>query len=308
VSLFLWADNGDRRLWFSIAAALALLICTKETFVINVAAIAVGIAAAVNPIALIRKLRAEWEYVCGGLLLLFFLVITCFSGGLRWFDGVRELFLAVPQWIGRGTSSDPGHFKPFFFYLTQMIVPTEPYLREGVLLSVALILAALFLKRWRDIFSTPYRLHRFLLVWALTIWVAYSAVPYKTPWLVINITLPLILVATLAVITLGRCGGIWKKLHYLLIALLLAVGVNNSIYFNFKEIEIFGYRFAITGTKPYGSGNPFSYVHTSPGMLELLADIEYYRRAHPKARVLVGAEQYWPLPFYFRNYPNGVGV
>jgi hypothetical protein len=49
--------------------------------------------------------------------------------------------------------------------------------------------------------------------------------------------------------------------------------------------------------------NPFSYVHTSPDMLDLVDDIERVWAVKPGSKVLIVVAQYWPpLPYYLRAH------
>ena len=56
------------------------------------------------------------------------------------------------------------------------------------------------------------------------------------------------------------------------------------------------------GYVPYGEQNPFSYVHTADGMLEMVDVISSYKSRHPDAKILIAVSGYWPLPFYLRRY------
>ena len=78
----------------------------------------------------------------GALVLTSFLTVLSFSGGFRWPGGLREMLLAVPQWVSRN-ESDVGHHKPFWYY-GKMFYEQEPTILLVLVLIVACWLAFLF--------------------------------------------------------------------------------------------------------------------------------------------------------------------
>ena len=75
--------------------------------------------------------------------------------------------------------------------------------------------------------------------------------------------------------------------------LLLGISAQRMWYYNFKM--------------PFGPNNPFSYVHTSQGKMDLVAKIKRYWQKDPKAKVLIGVNAYWPLPYYLREKSKQLG-
>lgn len=280
LSIFWWCQSRKVIHIYMAALSLALLICTKETFVITL--FALGLATLTQ-----GRFRESWtelknqkNHLMYALLLIVLLVIGIYTGGFKWINGIRELFLAVPQWVGRN-KSDVGHFKPFIYY-AKVIWQTEPHLIMITLGSLVYSLVEIK----NIIKDDQYRFVRFLFVWAATAFLVYSFLNYKTVWLIINITLPLIL---LSAFWLSRLIMDGKPLGIVVSLATAGLTLLNVWTYNFE--------------KPYGPPNPFSYVHTSPGMLELVSDIDAYWQKNPAARVLVGVDGYWPLPFYLRSKP-----
>ena len=62
-----------------------------------------------------------------------------------------------------------------------------------------------------------------------------------------------------------------------------ASSVYYAAYHNFR---------LLSDSKPYGPDNPFSYVHTSPDMLDLVDDIERVWAVKPGSKVLIAVAQY----------------
>ena len=57
---------------------------------------------------------------------------------------------------------------------------------------------------------------------------------------------------------------------------------------------------------PFTNLNPYSYVHTSQGMIDMVKEIKNYeKRVNHPINILVGTKAYWPLPYYLREYKRG---
>lgn len=79
----------------------------------------------------------------------------------------------------------------------------------------------------------------------------------------------------------------------------LVFAVYYTAYHNFR---------LLSDSKPYGPDNPFSYVHTSPDMLDLVDDIERVWAVKPGSKVLIAVAQHWPpLPYYLRAHRELTG-
>ncbi len=300
VQLYLWcSDHAISRL-YHLAVAFALLLSTKETWILNLFCVGLGILLLGRWREQIKFILSQRRHLFFSFLLFIILLIGIFTGGFQWIDGIREMLLAIPQWVNR-SESDVGHHKPFVYYLYTVITQTEFHLPILCLVSV-LTYALLAAKRGRVFFrSAEGRFGIFLGVWAFASLLTYSFVPYKTPWLVINITFPMILLAAWGVDRAFeiRNGGI------LVAGLLTILGALSafflSLYFNFRTLYLLGFELPVYDPKPYGNGNPFSYVHTTDGMLKVVSQIKQYEKQYGQARILIGVAQYWPMPFYLRD-------
>jgi uncharacterized protein (TIGR03663 family) len=133
----------------------------------------------------------------------------------------------------------------------------------------------------------------FAAFWALGISAAYSLVPYKTPWLTLNLLLPLAIMA-------GYCLNEWYGFTSLrrtsaYIALLIALG--GSLY---QAIDLSFFRHD-------DNSIPYIYAHTSRQLLELVKEVEQVRRNNhlgPDMGIAVVSPEYWPLPWYWRDDPR----
>ncbi len=293
VSVFNWVRIGSRNLLIQSGLALALLIATKETFVITGAAVLLGLLFSFSPREIIRRFWNSKRDFGLAIVISTIVLFGIFSGGFRWVDGIREMFLAVPQWIGRG-SGDTGHFKPFLYY-TRLLLQTEPWLIFGFGLSVLVLILSIlpvnFIKPLIRNFKED-SWFRFLCGCSLGLWLVYGYVKYKTAWLIISQSAFFILLVARLFTILLESKRVVRLVGLCFSALVICGSIFSTYYFN--------YRF------PYGSEHPYCYVHTSEGMLRLVDDIKHYRDNIPTAKVLIGVNTYWPLPYYVRDFEKYV--
>ena len=298
ISTFRWAENRRPLQIYFAALSIAVMILTKETF--GVAVFCVLLAALT--LKSFRSARPAFMEQSGAAfgasLLCIFLIIFTFTAGFRWPDGIGEMFLALPQWFGRG-SSDVGHIKRVEYYAKDVIWLTEPQL---LLFPAAAMLLAIM--PFRGEHRTT-RFHLFFAVWMVSALAVYSLIPYKTVWLVINLTLPAILLGASVIADMLTRDSIPVRILGAAVLLVTVLSsAKQTLKYNFVELPLPGAHVAVNEAIPFGPGNPFSYVHTSPGTLELVKDVRSYWEKKPNASVLVGVDGYFPLPYYFRKEVN----
>ncbi len=309
VSVFCWL-RAHRAFWLYIAMiSVAGMVCTKETFFIAVFCAGCGVLC--SEYGLFREqwksIRLQRQHLYLAILAATILVCAIYTAGFYWMTGIRELVFAIPQWIGR-TSSKGDHSKPFPYYLTAVILPSEPYLAAAFGAGVLAIAGMSYTSRGRAYWlGDVSRIGRFLFAWFASSFFVYSGISYKTPWLALNVTLPGVLFIAWGlsrVLRIPSCGVLMSVSITLIIS---GTAFHNMARFNHRTNPVPGMETPIRESKPYGGGNPFSYVHTSPGMLALVSDIKAYWKKNPNARILVGSGGYWPLPFYLRERASNIG-
>ncbi len=112
--------------------------------------------------------------------------------------------------------------------------------------------------------------------------VIYSLIPYKTPWLVINLTIPMSFIAGIGALEL------WKRFDKRIIFVLFVFSLIYLGYF------VYFTNFA----KPWQEENKLAYVHTDEDVLNL---IEYINGIDGKILIIDKESAYWPIPFYLRD-------
>ncbi len=134
----------------------------------------------------------------------------------------------------------------------------------------------------------------FSAAWATGLFLAYSLIGYKTPWLMLNWLVPYALVVGYA---LGRAWEAPRRTVRLgagaVLALALALGAVQAVQLAFRDYD--------------DDANAYVYVQTNRQVKDLVAwvDAEDRRRgAGGELGVVIMSPDYWPLPWYLRDDPK----
>jgi hypothetical protein len=136
---------------------------------------------------------------------------------------------------------------------------------------------------------------KFLAVYACAITLAYSLIPYKTPWCVLGPLEAMVLLAGAGAVALLE----WlPRTPRLAVAILLAVCAANL-----------GFQ-AWRASFPWSSDprNPYAYAHTGRDVYAIRDRLAVLARGHPQGRGMsvqvVSSRNLWPLPWYLRQFPH----
>jgi len=282
------ARNGRSAVQAVLAGACAaLMLASKETAVLHFFALA-GAAFVFwrwnlrgrNPGGLWRPGAALAAAAI--FLLLSIMLVTWF--GSNW-KALAALLHAFPNFLRR--AGGEGHQKPFWYY--------AQLLAGGWSGALILIMACIgFFQTLRKRDPSPYG---FLAFYALFLAVVYSLIPYKTPWLALNLWLPIAQFAGLAIISLWRTPAKDPVLRAAIRAVCILVGVvAAALVTHDTRQRVF--------LHPADETNPYAYAHTSEDLLGLPAEIERlaHQNAIPAPRIAVIASDPWPLPWYLRHF------
>ncbi len=254
IYLFKWLETRDRIDLLWIGLYLGLLVATKETCIIYIAATGAAAVLIYGPMKVFGQLFRHYDYFLIGLLICLFIISLLFSGFFRHPAGLRELLFGIQQWVGRG-HSDKGHHKEFFYYY-KVFVKAEPLIILGIvpLIYISVYLAYVRVKemffkntafdpqpvsmkiwQFRESFFIPLasvqlRFACFMLLTSALNFLVYSYVPYKTPWLIINITAPCLF----GIAVLWSEASALKEFNF---KLFFTVLLSNCIFFYFYIIH-----------------------------------------------------------------------
>jgi uncharacterized protein (TIGR03663 family) len=269
--------RGKQRapLW-AIGMGICGMLLTKETHLLHLAAMGLAVptlrllerfspsAPSTHPVPQApwtRKDMAGLLATCGGLLIFFY------SGGLLDGAGLSGFFESFLAWARTGTGGESGHEKPWPYWLELLLRYEWPAL-VGLAASVFVLLPGI------------QRPLRYLAVYAGGTLVAYSIVPYKTPWCVISMLWPWLLLFGVAVAHLAARGDRWCV--HAGAGLILAYSTGMSGLLNFRSAT--------------DEEEPYVYVQTLPEIRDLLDPLRNATRQNPQ---LLHATGYVLLPELF---------
>jgi uncharacterized protein (TIGR03663 family) len=295
-------------LWLASASA-ALLFATKETAIISVVVLVLAYWCAVGYLALTKKggqklaaggpkvhpghsLGEEpaddsgrnrvgvWVVAVAVFLSLYILFYSSFGSNYK---GIYDSIATFRYWSKTGASDtihDP------FSYLRWLGQAELPAVLLG-LMGFAIALG-----------RASNRLALFSGFWTLGMLAAYSLIPYKTPWLALNISVPLALVAGYGLAEVyGEVRRIRRQRMQIFLVALLGMALVISAY---QAIDVSFFRYD-------DDSLPYVYVHTQRQFLDLVERLNQIAVRNPsgvRTNMTIAAVNYWPLPWYLRDYPN----
>jgi uncharacterized protein (TIGR03663 family) len=288
------------------SASAALMFATKETALISAVVLCASAAVTwlymrlrqdtrASPIATTRGtdpagaadkqpgwLRFSRPLWLGIVACAIFLAVNglFYSSFLTNSQGVPAALKAFAPWASTGVHS---HTHPWTTYLSWLFQEESPVLFLGA--------AGLAFALWR----ADNELAVFSALWALGTVIAYSAIPYKTPWLTLNMVLPLAITAGYAVeLATGSSGTVARRAAPAVTVAALALALYQTVVLNFFRYDDDRYAYV--------------YAHTNRKALELVREIDRLmeaRRDGKSVTVAISSPDYFPLTWYFRSYPVG---
>jgi uncharacterized protein (TIGR03663 family) len=237
----------------------------------------------------VTNLVSSWEQkperpYAGAALLFVAVWVTFYSSFFTNFpQGLYDSFRTFGYWF---KTSESAHVYDWTQYLRWMWQQDWPLLVLGGMgILVALWKANRFLV--------------FCAFWSMGILAAYSLIGYKTPWCVLNMLLPLTLMAGYALQMLYERmrAPVGKGSAGALTALVAAGAVGASLY---QAIDVSFYHYD-DDTQAY------VYAHTRRDFLELVDEVESIAADNPAGKdigIVVMSPEHWPLPWYLRNYTH----
>lgn len=301
--------------WYVVAGIFAgLMAATKETSVIVFAAAALGLVAVVIREKFFNrnanmpvKRRIFAGHIAAMAIVAAAVAAIFFSSFGRHPEGIKDAVTALNVYVERGSFTPGFHAHPFFFYLGRLTASIHGGLVWTELFVLLLGLAGMvfvFVPH-RDNESMvnldPLPVHRslgvFLVVYTIAATLAYSFIPYKTPWNMVAFYLGWLILAGIGAISIFRRAE--TVLLRGVVILVLAAGLGHLAW----QSRLANFRY------PADPRNPYVYAQTSPDFLKLVRRIDSLAAVHQDGRdlpikVLAGPYEQWPLPWYLRDYQN----
>ncbi len=293
VSIWLAHETRDPMYLLVAAGAAALMVATKETWVIYVSIIAGSVLARRMFAAYrgrpLRPWREALERLGGWRRLLIYTgtstivfaiaFVLFYSSFFHNPQGIHDAFEAYKPWTRTGVNQTLHDWTSFGKWVWGQEWPLLLVGLAGIAVTAA---------------YAPGSFAMFAGIWSLGVFAAHSLIPYKTPWLILNSTVPMMIVGGYgAAVVWERARG--ESLHFVraLGIVLLGILLWQTIQLNFVNYD--------------DNDQPYIYVHTTRQILPLLHEIESVARrtgAGTRLHITIDAPEYWPLPWYLRDYPN----
>lgn len=283
-------DCAARWRFIATGVSLGLLFATKETAFVSVGAMIAGALVAawavlgLSPLAVVRGIRPYGREHADSLLHGFIAFVV--SAGLMYSSffrnpaGVLDAFRTFAFWTKTAVRDHANPWHQHFLWL-QEADPVLLYIGLAGL-TLALILRRSFLAVMAS-------------VWFVLVFFAYAVVKYKTPWLGLNMLLPLAITGGYLFHEIGALRLLEGRLSLAPIAVTLLAAAAGFSTVKSQDLE----------TRTYDDEtHPYIYAHTQRSFLGFVHLIEDKAKdlAGTETGIAVFAPENWPLAWYLRDY------
>lgn len=214
--------------------------------------------------------------------LVVYLIVLFFSSFFTYWDGVKGFFEAYAIWAKTGSKD---HTENGLWAYVKWGIESD-----GPIMILSLVGTIIALLRGRN------RVAMFAGLWGTGLFLAYTIIPYKTPWLALSFLLPMCISAGYAI------GKVFESKNNALqgIGLLIAAGSLAVLAYLTYDLNFVRYD---------DEDAPMVYAHTSREFIEMVRDIERFAEASGKgeeASIDVVSPDYWPLVWYLKDYKKAI--
>lgn len=216
--------------------------------------------------------------IVASLVVFIYVGVLFFSSFFTYPDGVKGAFEAYAVWTKTGSKDHTQN--GLIAYVKWMMQIESPL----IFLSLIGTLIA-FVK-------AKHRFAMFAGLWAYGLFLAYTIIPYKTPWLALSFTLPMCIIAGYGINELVRSK---ENIQRILAGILVLI---STFILSYQTYDLNFLR--------YDSDRmPYIYAHTERGFLDLIAEINRYADKSGKgkdATIEIVSPDYWSMPWYLNDY------
>lgn len=218
--------------------------------------------------------------------------------------GVWDSIMTFQFWTKTGRKD---HVHAFDTYFRWLLLQESPLLLLGAMGALL------------TVFKPTRAFALFAASWAFGLIVAYSLISYKTPWLLVSFLVPLALAGGYTVEWIYDELRKWEvgataRLVALVLVWIVVAGFAPGIIRAYSEKRVHlktfipGYQTLDLNFINYDNDNPYYvyvYAHTHRDLLQLLSEVDRIaERTHQGSQtgITIVSPDYWPLPWYLRNY------
>lgn len=288
--LGLW-QNGKRRDLFLTIAGITGMILTKETYIIQIGCLLLALpclaiwnriipgASSLHPVAQTWNRRELF----GALAVAVAAIVFFYSGNFQNWSGLSGLWQTHLEWMQTGVKSG-GHEKtaydlvgPFNWYWVYLMARYEWPALLGLLACIGCLFPVSPTLRLTAIYGTGLLL-------------AYSIIPYKTPWCIISLLWPFLLVGPGF---LGTLRPIFRRVGWVVLSVSILVSALGMWRLNFQVYA--------------DPSEPYVYVQTFPEIRVLTRPLLQLAEEDPRQyqlRGLILVDSYYPLPWMLGDFSN----
>ena len=290
--------KNPRIIWaLIIGVSLGLMHATKETFVISISAIVLGLfflfvqASKKNRLVILKSVRVSHLFLM--LISAFFISTLFFSSFFKNPKGIIDSISTFVTYADRAENSV--HVHPWYFYFQLLFFyqySDGPFFSEWIVLFLSLV-GSFFGFRGELKYGNP-KFIRFLVFFTAVIIIIYSLIPYKTPWCLLSFYYGMLVLSGVGAVQLIHLRNKSFRLISIGIIFLGVLHLGQQAYsMNFKYF--------------FDSRNPYIYGHTSsdvPKIVEKIKLIASFDKGDLPVQIQVYCpdNDYWPLPWYLRDY------
>lgn len=207
-----------------------------------------------------------------------YLFVLFFSSFFTYADGVKKAFEAYAIWTKTGNKDHTMH--GYLGYVKWLLKIESP-----ILIISTLCILVTFVK-------AKHRFAMFTALWALGLFLAYSIIPYKTPWLDLSFILPMCMIAGYGL------GQFFESKRTDLMAAAAVLCIASSAVLIYQTYQLSFVRYD-------DDEMVYVYAHTRRGFLDMMREVDKYAQKSGKGRdavIEVVTPDYWPMTWYTKDY------
>ncbi len=277
--LGLYIEGKKKYLW-GLGLGIAGIILTKETYIIHLACFMLAgfsmhFIENFSSLKLDQPAKQLWvkSDLQGVIIACLTIIVLIYSGNFLYIKGIAGLYETFLTWFN--TSKSGFHSKPFFYWLS-LCTRYEYIALLGIIFST------------KYMFSSSIAL-RYTSIYGLGTFLAYSIVPYKTPWCIISILWPFFFI-------FGEFINSLLKTKFKFLIDILCISLFIFSFFTLIRLNFINY----TNHK-----EPYVYVQTFNDIKKLTEPINNLVKEDPTQEYSLTGNilrtDEWPLPWTLLN-------
>lgn len=210
-----------------------------------------------------------------------YLNVVFFSSFFTYWEGLGKAVEAYAIWTKTGSRDHVSGTWAYVKWMREIELPMMLLASLGILIAI---------------FKARHKFAMFAALWAFGLFLAYSIIPYKTPWLLLSFLLPMCIIAGYAINELSAIKGLGGRTTAIIVAGAAAAFMAYQSYdINFVRYD--------------DNDVPYIYAHTSREYDEMIDNIKRYAAKSGKneqTAVDVVSPEYWPMVWEMRDYKQTV--